>query len=77
MHKHVYSFCAEPGCKDVPYHANTENLVSPPMTSAAVAEYFAYHLGGAVDSEDALADNDDYAVRPCLGSVYSSAATTR
>lgn len=67
MHKHIYSFCGEPGCKAVPYHANTENLVSPAMTSAQVAEYFAYRLDDAVDAKDVLADNDDYAVRLCDG----------
>jgi hypothetical protein len=34
MHRHIWSFCTQPGCKDADYHPNTEDLVSPPVSDA-------------------------------------------
>lgn len=65
QHQHIYSFCGEASCKDAPYHANTEDLVSPAMSSLQVEEYFAHQkemLGGEPEQ-------DDYVVSPCAESA--------
>lgn len=59
-HLHIYSFCGQPGCKDKPWHPNTEDLVSPALLGHEVAGYFADRSGEGLDP-------DTYVVRPCQG----------
>ncbi len=61
-HVHIYSFCGQPGCKDKPYHANTENLVSPEMEPHQIVEFFQDRLNMSDDP-----DPDTYVIRPCEG----------
>jgi hypothetical protein len=58
-HQHIVSFCGEPGCRDAPYHANTEDLVSPILEVAAVAAYFGEKAGEG--------GSDEYVVLACAG----------
>jgi hypothetical protein len=58
-HLHIYSFCGQIGCKDKPWHPNTEDLVSPPLLPHEVGGYFA-------DRADAVSP-DTSVVRPCEG----------
>ena len=58
MHYHIWSFCGEPGCRDRSYHPNTENLVSPQLTSRDVATYFA-------DRADEDTSEDEYVITVC------------
>lgn len=59
MHKHIYSFCGEEGCKDRPYHPNTENLVSPALDDSNITKYFS-------DTSN-IDGRDDYAILVCEG----------
>jgi hypothetical protein len=38
-HAHIVSFCGIAGCAERPYHANTEDLVSPALSPAQVEAY--------------------------------------